>query len=171
MTRSSEQSGSSSHSKSDRVHIFWSRQHLKASLDIASASQDNYLRALILALTSSRYLHTASEHAKKMLETCRQLAAGLGARAISDDHPDDGLPRPPGITESLGNAPLGLWVGEQFLGASLQSGNQNCTPQVLILHACHRVEPASRTIRQSAETSTSQRSPSGRSSCITNARK
>ncbi|KAI0076788.1 hypothetical protein K474DRAFT_1772229 [Panus rudis PR-1116 ss-1] len=55
------------------------RQHLKQALTLATSSQDNHLRALILALIASQYFYTAGDHAAGMLRTCEQLAAGLGA--------------------------------------------------------------------------------------------
>ncbi|EIM87097.1 uncharacterized protein STEHIDRAFT_167950 [Stereum hirsutum FP-91666 SS1] len=61
--------------------IIGAKAHLKAALSLATKAQDNHLRALILALVSAHYLHTASEHAQVMLRTCEQLAAGLGAVA------------------------------------------------------------------------------------------
>lgn len=85
------------------------RSHLKSALDRASNAQDNHLRAIILALVSSYYFHTAEDQAEQMLKTCRQLATGLGGAAA-----------PAGSTSSdadhVGNAPLGLWVGERFVG-------------------------------------------------------
>ncbi|KAG6872964.1 hypothetical protein C0995_004718 [Termitomyces sp. Mi166 len=61
--------------------ILKGKQHLRRALDLATRAQDNHLRALILALSASHYLHTAREHALTMLGTCGQLAAGLGAAA------------------------------------------------------------------------------------------
>lgn len=64
------------------------------------------MRALIMALISSHYFHIAADHAEKMLGTCEALAAGLGAPATKQE---------PGLA-SVGNAVLGLWAGERFLG-------------------------------------------------------
>ena len=102
------------------------RGHLKAALDLASAAQDNYLRALVLALVSALYLVTSEEHARTMLETARQLAAGLGAsRKAPKDQQGQPLPMPtPNEGQgpaSLGNIPLGLWIGERFLGKDFVS--------------------------------------------------
>jgi hypothetical protein len=80
------------------------RQHFKHALTIASNAQDNHMRALILALISCHYFHTASEHAVVMLKTCGQLAAGLGAAGNKETIGD------------VGNAQMRLWVGERFLG-------------------------------------------------------
>ena len=85
---------------------------LKASLDSATTAQDNYLRALIMALTSAHYFHTAEDHSRLMLDTCRQLAAGMGAPEKGEIVADSVM------EESHGNAALGLWVGERYLGAS-----------------------------------------------------
>lgn len=81
------------------------RQHLKQALELASASQDNHLRAAVLALIAAHYLHTAGDHASAVLETCEQLAAGLGAPAVKSS-----VPTP------TGNVRLGLWVGQKLLG-------------------------------------------------------
>ena len=83
------------------------RQSLKDGLGKASRSQDNHLRALIMALVSSHYFHTAYEQAEQVLTTCEQLAAGLGAPP-EKVAPNDVL--------TLGNIQLGLWVSERSLG-------------------------------------------------------
>lgn len=95
---------------------------MKTALNLASKAQDNHLRALILALISSLYIRTASDHARTMLETCGQLAAGLGAPAQKQQNDADAAtsssnepPRP------SGNLPLCLWVGERFLGSFFRS--------------------------------------------------
>ena len=91
------------------------RQHLKQALEIASKSQDNHMRASILALIAAHYLHTAGDHALSMLQTCEQLAAGLGAPPTKGAT----IPGESGKAATpivVGNAPLGLWVGERFLG-------------------------------------------------------
>ncbi|KAG9005539.1 hypothetical protein FRB94_001466 [Tulasnella sp. JGI-2019a] len=80
---------------------------LKAAIESTSRSQDNHLRALILALMANMYLLTASDHAQVVLKTCQQLAIGLGAPLNKEDELVNG-----GIV--AGNAPLGLWVGEKF---------------------------------------------------------
>ncbi|KAG6840040.1 hypothetical protein C0991_009413 [Blastosporella zonata] len=89
------------------------KQHLHRALSLATRAQDNHLRALVLALSASHYLHTARQHALTMLGTCAQLAAGLGA-----------LPKGSGkgrekkgenVPWNGGNAPLGLWVGERLV--------------------------------------------------------
>lgn len=86
------------------------RQHLKSALNLATQSQDNHLRALVLALISAQYFYTAGDHAQQMLQTCEQLAAGLGAPPS----------KTPGSSAEnavvFGNVPMGLWVGERFLG-------------------------------------------------------
>ncbi|EJC98575.1 uncharacterized protein FOMMEDRAFT_95808 [Fomitiporia mediterranea MF3/22] len=110
--------------------ILAAKTHLKYALDIASESQDNHLRALVLALVSALYLRTAEQHSKAMLETCGQLAAGLGA-AQKGGQPNDGAQagssregRTPSSTTSVGNAALGLWVGQRFLEIYRQEGDE-----------------------------------------------
>ena len=85
------------------------RQRLKHALELATRAQDNYLRAVVLALIAAHYFHTAGDHALSMLQVCEQLAAGLGA---SGKRPGEGPP----LNGSVGNARLGLWVGQKYLG-------------------------------------------------------
>lgn len=90
-----------------RLLLISSRQNLKDGLGKASRSQDNHLRALIMALVSSHYFHTAYEQAEQVLSTCEQLAAGLGAPTDKIGS-NDALP--------FGNIQLGIWVSERTLG-------------------------------------------------------
>ncbi|KAF8079396.1 hypothetical protein FPV67DRAFT_1664028 [Lyophyllum atratum] len=95
--------------------VLGAKQHLRRALDLATRAQDNHLRALVLALISAHYLHTAREHAMTMLGTCGQLAAGLGAVKKAEPLGKDGGGKAGnGKTEvGVGNAPLRLWVGER----------------------------------------------------------
>lgn len=63
------------------------------------------MRAVVLALIAAHYLHTAGDHALSMLQTCEQLATGLGAPAVKGT-----MPGP------TGNLRLCLWVGQKYLG-------------------------------------------------------
>ena len=93
----------------------FNRQYLKQALSLASLTQNNHLRALILAQISSHYFHTQGEHAQNMLGTCEQLAAGLGANGVKRKRDgEDGQQAK--SADDVGNAPLRLWVGERFLG-------------------------------------------------------
>ena len=94
-------------------HIYAHRHHLKTALSLMTYTQDNHLRALLLALISAHYMHTASEHAQGMLRTCETLAAGLGAGARGKKKKKGGEGED---GEEVGNAWLRLWVGERFLG-------------------------------------------------------
>ncbi|KZT73388.1 hypothetical protein DAEQUDRAFT_721986 [Daedalea quercina L-15889] len=100
--------------------ILVAKQHLKQALSLATKARDNHLRALILALIASHYFHTASDHALEMLQTCEQLAAGLGAPV------DKSKPRPDSTDAAIpvGNAPLSLWVGERFLELFRRAGKE-----------------------------------------------
>ncbi|KAG6816701.1 hypothetical protein H0H87_003676 [Tephrocybe sp. NHM501043] len=97
------------------------KQHLHRALSLATRAQDNHLRALVLALSASHYLHTARDHALTMLGTCQQLAAGLGAlpkgvkgeKAKQEQAPWNG-----------GNAPLSLWVGERIAELKTLAGQE-----------------------------------------------
>jgi len=95
-----------------RLLLISPRQNLKDGLGKASRSQDNHLRALIMALVSSHYFHTAYEQAEQVLSTCEQLAAGLGAPP-EKVAPNDIL--------TFGNIQLGLWVSERSLGLWLDA--------------------------------------------------
>ncbi|KAH9942974.1 hypothetical protein B0H21DRAFT_749241 [Amylocystis lapponica] len=102
--------------------ILKAKQHLKLALSIATKAQDNHLRALVLALISSHYFHTASDHALEMLQTCEQLAAGLGApptKTVSNSQGDTTQ-----MSVVVGNAPLGLWVGERFMELFKRAGKE-----------------------------------------------
>ncbi|TDL19376.1 hypothetical protein BD410DRAFT_752259 [Rickenella mellea] len=127
--------------------ILSAKSHLKSALNLASCAQDNHLRALVLALVSALYIRTAGEHARKMLETCGQLAAGLGAPSTKDtsitsnsnsnnrDQVAKDKDKQAGLgnasmatttttTTTTGNVPLGLWVGRQFLELYKRAGNE-----------------------------------------------
>ncbi|KAJ7249012.1 hypothetical protein C8J57DRAFT_1672222 [Mycena rebaudengoi] len=95
--------------------ILKAKCHLKNALAYATQCQDNHLRALILTLIAAHYLHTAGEQAQKMLATCEQLAAGLGAPGKK------GKERP----DTVGNAPLRLWIGERFLELHKRDGRED----------------------------------------------
>ena len=92
-----------------RLLLISPRQYLKDGLSKASRLQDNHLRALIMALVSSHYFHTAYDQAEQVLSTCEQLAAGLGAPT---DKVNSNL-------ATFGNIQLGIWVSERTLGLQL----------------------------------------------------
>ncbi|KAH9912151.1 uncharacterized protein BXZ73DRAFT_93243 [Epithele typhae] len=92
------------------------KQHLKRAMELASKAQDNHMRALVLSLITAHYLNTFGDHARSMLETCDQLAAGLGAPSVKGEN--NGKP-------ALGNAPLRLWVGERFLELYKRFGKES----------------------------------------------
>ncbi|KAG6836022.1 hypothetical protein H0H93_012204 [Arthromyces matolae] len=90
------------------------KQHLHTSLTLATKSQDNHLRALVLALSASHYIHTARGHALTMLGTCAQLAAGLGANPKGNNNSNDDA-KGKAKAKAVGNAPLAMWVGERVM--------------------------------------------------------
>ncbi|KAI9069691.1 hypothetical protein FKP32DRAFT_1586700 [Trametes sanguinea] len=107
------------------AEILKAKQHLRSALDIVTKAQDNHLRALVLALISAHYLHTAGDHARTMLQTCEQLAAGLGAPPAKNATTASGSQDAKGTTTvPVGNAPLGLWVGERFLELFKRAGKE-----------------------------------------------
>ena len=98
---------------------FVTRTHLRRALNLSTTSQDNHLRALVLSLIASHYLHTSNQHAKKMLGTAENLAAGLGTQPRpSKAHapPTQAAATTVAVADTVGNAHLRLWIGERFLG-------------------------------------------------------
>jgi len=84
------------------------------------------MRLLILCLTAGHYVHTYSEYALKILGTCRQLAAGLGATPQKTPAGDNQATRGQGTAQDkleLGHVRAGLWVGERFLALSKRAGD------------------------------------------------
>lgn len=100
--------------------MFQSRTHLRTALNLSTAAQDNYLRALVLALVAAQYVHTSVEHAETMLGTAEQLAAGLGALPKAAKTPEAAakkeLVKHASGGDGIGNAHLRLWIGERSLG-------------------------------------------------------
>ncbi|KAJ3750889.1 hypothetical protein DFH05DRAFT_129609 [Lentinula detonsa] len=99
--------------------ILKSKQHLKSALSFASSAGDNHLRALILALIASHYIHTATDDALGMLGMCENLAAGLGAAV----KPLPGAKGKEIQGDAVGNAPLRTWVGDRSLEIYKRTGN------------------------------------------------
>ncbi|EIW87452.1 hypothetical protein CONPUDRAFT_161980 [Coniophora puteana RWD-64-598 SS2] len=96
--------------------ILKSKTHLKNALALTKKSTDNHLRALVLALISAHYMHTAPDHAQDSLLSAEQLAAGLGA-APSRDASANGQ-------DAVGNAPLRYWIGERLLELFKRAGKE-----------------------------------------------
>ncbi|EUC58916.1 hypothetical protein RSOL_284250 [Rhizoctonia solani AG-3 Rhs1AP] len=102
---------------SPTLPIVRAKQELKLALDLSSKAQDNYLRALGVAMSAAKYMHTAESHAGVMLGTVKALAAGMGAvenKKGAGESPSkearDG-DKFKDKKSSPGNAVLGLWVG------------------------------------------------------------
>ncbi|KAI0696886.1 hypothetical protein C8T65DRAFT_615130 [Cerioporus squamosus] len=114
--------------------ILKAKQHLKHALELATKAQDNHLRALVLALIAAHYLHTAGDHARTMLQTCEQLAAGLGAPPMKGATApgENGKAATPIV---VGNAPLGLWVGERFLELFKRFGKDTRAQKQAVVNA------------------------------------
>ena len=84
------------------------------------------MRLLILCLTAGHYVHTYSEYALKILGTCRQLAAGLGAAPQKTPAGETQTSQSQGRAQDkleLGHVQAGLWVGERFLALSKRAGD------------------------------------------------
>ena len=99
--------------------------HLRQALDLATQNGDNHLRALVLALSASHYLHTAREYAITILGTCDQIAAGLGAGdkrpqldtgAGSQSQSQRSADKHGGVPEGMGNVRMRVWTGERLVG-------------------------------------------------------
>ncbi|KII93109.1 hypothetical protein PLICRDRAFT_170892 [Plicaturopsis crispa FD-325 SS-3] len=105
------------------TEIVKAKEHLKRALALATAAQDNHLRALVLALIAAHYIHTAPQHAQGVLEACEQLAAGLGAEekvvALEGEKP-----KSQEQSVKVGNAALRLWIGERFLELYKRTGKE-----------------------------------------------
>ncbi|KIJ38993.1 hypothetical protein M422DRAFT_258145 [Sphaerobolus stellatus SS14] len=117
--------------------ILAAKNQLKTSLSITTGALDNHLRALVLALVSAHYIHTATDYAEVMLGTARQLAAGLGAPATKPSPKDRVTQAQDGAKEprKVGNARLGLWVGERFLEIYRRTGRDKRARQQTNLNA------------------------------------
>jgi hypothetical protein len=88
-----------------------SKAFLRKALDRTGTTQDNHMRGAVLALVSAHYVHTQCDLAERMLRSARQIAASLGAPAVKGQEQ-----RREDVPDKVGNAPLGLWVGERALG-------------------------------------------------------
>ncbi|CUA75580.1 hypothetical protein RSOLAG22IIIB_11850 [Rhizoctonia solani] len=114
---------------SSTLPIVRAKQELKTALDLSSKAQDNYLRALSVAMSAAKYMHTAESHAGVMLSTVKGLAAGMGAvenkksvtESPSKDAPDGNKLKDK--KSSPGNAVLGLWVGLRLYELHKRAGD------------------------------------------------
>uniref|UniRef100_D8Q3R7 Expressed protein n=1 Tax=Schizophyllum commune (strain H4-8 / FGSC 9210) TaxID=578458 RepID=D8Q3R7_SCHCM len=117
---------------------------LRSALTLTTNAQENYLRALVLAMCSSHYLLTAEEHASEMLEACSNIACGLGvgpkkgvqaqgsassaqSQGIAKDASSSSLtqdPAAPADGNKLGNVPLRLWCGERRAELYARNGDE-----------------------------------------------
>lgn len=100
---------------------------LKTALTLTTNSQENYLRALVLAMCSSHYLLTAEDHARDMLEACSNIACGLGVGQKKSTQSQSQLSQDASATEGgnkLGNVPLRLWCGERLAEVHARNGEE-----------------------------------------------
>ena len=93
------------------------RSNFRTALQLSTTAQDDYLRALILSLIASQYVHTSPEHAGTMLVMAERLGAGLGASGVKavGEKLKSGLKG-----DGVGDAHLRLWIGERSLGGVIQ---------------------------------------------------
>ncbi|KAF7783867.1 hypothetical protein Agabi119p4_32 [Agaricus bisporus var. burnettii] len=114
------------------------KTHLRRAMNLATNSGDNHLRALVLSLIASHFLHTSYDYAEKMLKSSDSLAAGLGSQPKSSSKKQDTLNSPikggdragapnlqPLTNVAVGNAHLRLWIGERRLELYNRIGNQD----------------------------------------------
>ncbi|KAG2110691.1 hypothetical protein DEU56DRAFT_896675 [Suillus clintonianus] len=105
-----------------RGEIVGAKSHLKSALSLSTLAGENHLRALLLAQVGAQYLHTAPAHAMETLAVCETLGAGMGAKQKDANGEKSKGKEKEAVSEgiaakydSIGNAPLRLWVGERFL--------------------------------------------------------
>lgn len=121
--------------------IIKAKQHFSAALGVANACLQNHAKAVVLALLANLFLFTRNDQvrppfplsasfgghgvsekltkvrwsqAQKMLSASFHLARGMGARQDVRTQEE----KKQGVVgdEVVGNASLGLWVGERLLG-------------------------------------------------------
>ncbi|BGP30401.1 hypothetical protein JCM10296v2_002155 [Rhodotorula toruloides] len=124
--------------------IIASKAALSAALALANQMQANHVRVGVLALLANVFLWTREGEAQKMLISALKLAQSMGsATDRSYTFPDaPGLP-----AVIVGNARLGLWLGERLLesyrsDSSLQrtdEGRQKLVAQERVNEACRRM--------------------------------
>ncbi|BGO98015.1 Cohesin loading factor [Rhodotorula toruloides] len=121
-----------------------SKAALSAALALANQMQANHVRVGVLALLANVFLWTREGEAQKMLISALKLAQSMGSAADrSYTYPD--APGSPPIV--IGNARLGLWLGERLLesyrsDSSLQKtdeGRQKLVAQERVNEACRRM--------------------------------
>ncbi|CAE6471106.1 unnamed protein product [Rhizoctonia solani] len=116
---------------SPTLPIVRAKQELKIALDLSSKAQDNYLRALGVAMSAAKYMHTAESHAGVMLGTVKALAAGMGAienkkgagESPSKEARDGEKLKEVAKKSTPGNVVLGLWVGLRLYELHKRAGD------------------------------------------------
>jgi hypothetical protein len=111
---------------SSLTDMFRNRTHLRRAMNLATNSGDNHLRALVLSLIASHFLHTSYDYAEQMLKSADSLAASLGSQPKSSSKNQDVLNSPvkggdrvhAPKAQQVGNVHLRMWIGERCLGAS-----------------------------------------------------
>ncbi|SCV71239.1 BQ2448_2827 [Microbotryum intermedium] len=98
-----------------RGEITKSKQHLSVALQLSNQMNSNHAKALVLSLLANLFLMTRNDQAQKMLHAASHLVKGMGARAIPPAIENSGAPSVPTNDDLVGNARLGLWLGERLL--------------------------------------------------------
>jgi len=104
------------------------KSKFRTALQLSTTAQDNHLRALILSLIASQYVHTSMEHAATMLATAEQLGAGLGASGAGEKLKSGSK------GDGVGNAHLRLWIGERSLELKRRAGHEKDVSRQTIIN-------------------------------------
>ncbi|BGP06355.1 hypothetical protein JCM10049v2_002176 [Rhodotorula toruloides] len=121
-----------------------SKAALSAALALANQMQANHVRVGVLALLANVFLWTREGEAQKMLISALKLAQSMGS-ATDRTYTFLDVPGSPPVV--IGNARLGLWLGERLLesyrsDSSLQKtdeGRQKLVAQERVNEACRRM--------------------------------
>ncbi|BGP23104.1 hypothetical protein JCM10295v2_001997 [Rhodotorula toruloides] len=152
LTASEPSSTSSAHSR--LIHslaqaltvpsITASKAALSAALALANQMQANHVRVGVLALLANVFLWTREGEAQKMLISALKLAQSMGS-AVDRSYTFLDAPGSPSVV--IGNARLGLWLGERLLESyrsdsllqKTDEGRQKLVAQERVNEACRRM--------------------------------
>jgi hypothetical protein len=107
--------------------IWKSKLSLNSALAISGSSNNNHMRALILALLSNLFLHIRKEESFKMIQSAYFLARGLGGDNKSLD----------GTDRCVGQPWLGEWLGERKLEILKEESDAEKIEEQIRLNEAH----------------------------------
>ncbi|GAA5932353.1 uncharacterized protein JCM15063_001198 [Sporobolomyces koalae] len=96
-----------------------SKSNLSNALNSTTKLSANHARALTLALLANLFEQTRNTEALKMLNSSLRLVQGMGGRIVPPE--SAGTPN----EAIVGNARLGLWLGERLLSSLLAAENKD----------------------------------------------